>query len=525
MNLDWDFYYDKWLIDKVPDGLEIKIVDRGGGVECIPPSLTCYFGANPIYLYGKGKLWHESILSPRGIAIFPEFLQRPGFEWINRNTFKVDFPSTTDFFNRNVVAMHIGKVNATRYLHDTLKMMYGVETTDFVDMKTASTGLRLMNADDYNLIERGVSDKQIFLNMNEMTGEHCIFYSRMFIENGRIGPAELVRGVDLVAKTPGAPILIPGSFTRVLFLKYSHIEIPSIYVSNMFRTPSWALLFRTLPNFREGVLLDFGSTNFTEDTNYGARISINIESMEVILNDGNLNRFNFPLNVDFRFAHSWALRVTDDVLFLAIDGTLVATHDISNLGPVQYSATYPNFISKIATSGDNQYTGDIEELAWFDGPISDDKVNMFLEGLIPLLKKGGVDALESENIPHALSYGLTFTKPTDFYIPNYFNADFYKFYLKDKDDLVIIATTDAPAVNSSYRSDLEPYHDKSLLIPFGFNIDQVLAIENGNDDPYGSGLQPVKPSYEYDYPCIPPQESDALFAKILSDAINYCKLP
>ncbi len=51
------------------------------------------------------------------------------------------------------------------------------------------------------------------------------------------------------------------------------------------------------------------------------------------------------------------------------------------------------------------------------------------------------------------------------------------------------------------------------------------ALENGNDDPYGSGLQPVKPSYEYDYPCIPPQESDALFAKILSDAINYCKLP
>ncbi len=51
------------------------------------------------------------------------------------------------------------------------------------------------------------------------------------------------------------------------------------------------------------------------------------------------------------------------------------------------------------------------------------------------------------------------------------------------------------------------------------------ALENGNDNPYNSGLQPLKPSNEYNYPCNPPAESETLFSKILKDGINYCELP
>jgi len=480
MNLDWNFYYDDWLIDKVPDGLEIKVVDRGNGPECVPSSLTCYFGANPIYLYGEGKLWHESLISPRGVAIFPEFLQRPGFEWIDRKSFEIDFSSTTDFFDRNVVAMHTGRVDATRYISDVLNTMYGLPHNDFSNVKTASSTLRLMNSDDFRLIEKGVSSLHLYGNSQEMIDDKCILYSRMFIENGRPGPMDLISGSDLIATTPGAPILIPGSFTRVLFLKYSHITIPESQAHSMFQNDSWTLIFRTLANFREGTLLDFGSTRYTDDPNYGAKVSIMVNHMDIVLNDGGRpNTYSFPLNIDFRFAHSWAITREGGVLSLSINGNLVSTHDVSTLGSVQYLSEFKNYISRTSVGEKSQYTGDIEELAMFSARMNPDKAEKFLEGRVPIMKKGGAAALDAENIPHALSYGLTFSKPSDFYIPNYFNADFFKFYLKDKTDLVLVATTDSEKISSSYRDDLEPFKDKSILMPVGFNVDQVLAKEDG----------------------------------------------
>ncbi|MCF6204323.1 MAG: LysR family transcriptional regulator, partial [Methylococcaceae bacterium] len=77
--LKWGFYFDSWLIDKVPPGFEVKVIEDADGLRCVPESLTCYFGANPIYLNGLGKLWHEVLFSASGIAIYPMFLERPGF--------------------------------------------------------------------------------------------------------------------------------------------------------------------------------------------------------------------------------------------------------------------------------------------------------------------------------------------------------------------------------------------------------------------------------------------------------------
>ena len=92
-----------------------------------------------------------------------------------------------------------------------------------------------------------------------------------------------------------------------------------------------------------------------------------------------------------------------------------------------------------------------------------------------MLKKGGANQLEQENIPSALSYDLTYSKPTDIFVPNHFHADFYKYYLKNMENVVTIAGFDGIGTNSSYRDDLEPFEDKSLLVPLGYNIDQVLS--------------------------------------------------
>ncbi len=100
----------------------------------------------------------------------------------------------------------------------------------------------------------------------------------------------------------------------------------------------------------------------------------------------------------------------------------------------------------------------------------------------------------------------------------------------DNKDYVMI-----PNANHGYIAGNRDYTlMQDILYPLDALMDNVFnenplakraALENGNDDPYGSGLQPIKPSNQYDYPCNPPAESTTLFSKILSDGINYCELP
>jgi len=479
VNLDWNFYYDDWLIDKVPDGLEIKVVrDEEGELKCIPSSLTCYFGANPIYLYGEGKLWHESLISPRGMAIYPEFLGRPGFEWVSRETFSVSFPKEVNFHEQNVVSLHTGKVNATQYIKDVFLKMYGIKEDEFTNIRTPSTTLRKLNHNDYILIEKGISDLQIYPSGTDMMMAGCALYTRMFIESGREGPTELMKGRDLPITSPGTPILVPGIFTDVAFLKYSYVEISKDYQAGLFRE-KFAIMLRTLPNFRAGIVLDFGCTSLSEDnTNYGMRLEMAAREVIVTLNDGNLNTFILPCEVDLRFGHSWAIIRNDDTLTLSIDGALVSQKSTAGIGRVKFHPEYKNYISRSSVSGQIETAGDIEELALFSQLPSDKVVEDFFDGTKPFIKKGGANQLERENIPSSLSYELTYSKPTDFFIPNHFEADFYKYYLKNKDKVVIIAGYDEDGTNSSYRDDLEPIEDKSLLVPLGYNIDQVLSIED-----------------------------------------------
>ena len=479
MNLDWNFYYDSWLIDKVPDGLEIKVVDNGNGPKCIPSSLTCYFGANPIYLYGKGKLLHEVLFSPRGIAIYPEFLQRPGFEWVKRKSFDVRFESELDFHGNNVVAKHIGNINASQFMKDISSVMYGIEESQFTAISTPSSSLRKLNQEDIDLIDKGVGDNQVYANSGDMVANGIIFYSRMFMEDSRVGPMEIIEGSDLVITSPGAPILTPGANTDVLFLKYSHIDIPASYTTNMFESSGFCFGFKTLEQFRFGTIFDFGATNLAQGLNYGASLMITEIGIYLTLNDGGeLNRFFLTASIDYRFPHVWLIQRDGDDLILIIDGRQIDREDISMVGDVVFdNAKYNNYISRRSIAEENEYAGDIEELFFSRKTMTRTHMDKYFSSGTPLLKKGGVSALEKETIPFALSYGLTFKSPTDFFIPNFFNADFSKFYLKNKSNLVIIATQ-AKKISSSYRDDLEPFLDKSLLIPTGYAIDQVLASEN-----------------------------------------------
>ena len=478
MNLDWNFYYDDWLIDKVPDGVKIKIVETADGLECRPKSLTCYFGANPIYLYGVGKLFHESLMSPTGIVIYPEFLSRPGFEWVNRETFNIRFTKPYDFHGVEVVTKHIGMVNATKYLQDISKTMYGIEPGSYANIQTPSSKVRKMSGVDLALMEAGVTSKQVFTGVPDLVQQGGVLYSRMHMENGATGPIDLVSGNEMTIVSPGAPILSPGIFTQVLFLKYSHIILPPS-VSNMFATKAWTILFKTNQNFREGKIIDIGAaaTRTTHGVNVGFALEIFVDNITVLMNDGQLRMFQFRETIDYRFAHSFLLSSDGEYLSLSVDGVLIGSLSVSGVGKVLMPTSTEYYISKNVVSGHPSFAGDIEELAMFTGNLSGDTIDSYFDGGKPLLKYGGASQLIEENIPAALSYGLTYVKPTDIYIPNNFHADFFKVYLKNAQDEILIAGFEDGFENSSYRDDLEPYEDKSIILPDGFHVHQVLAQE------------------------------------------------
>ena len=500
MNLDWDFYYDSWLIDKVEDGFTITVSpdvkaddegyyinDKGKKVKaklkCVPDHLDCYFGANPIYLYGEGKLWHECIVSPVGIAVYPIFLKRPGFEWVNRSSFSVKFDRSLDFWGNSVIDKHKGRVNATRFIKSTLKSLYGVDMDDYVGENTPSVTTTIMTSSQGELVAKtSYSEYQIFSSGQDMINKGCVFYCRMFVESGRSGPYEMVRGVDLPTYTPGDIIQTPGIFTDVLFTKYSYVKIPKYYEQNLFTTDEWTIMFRTNINFRPGVVVDFGASRMSDtDQNTGLYVEVQNSHLELIMNDGPLRLFDFLYDdMDFRFPHNFVIHRDSEMVRLIVDGEELQRFDCSDVGVVSFSPSLDNYISKYSISNRISSMGDIEELTIFNG--FPEEVIRFGEVGIPLLKKGGVEAIVQENIPHSLPYGLTYSKPTDFYIPNHFKSNFYKYYLKNKDNVVLVAGADTPLMNESYRGDLEPYEDMSLKIPNGFNVDTVITAELDGTD-------------------------------------------
>lgn len=389
MNLDWGFYYDSWLIDKLPDDMEIKVIDKGNGPECYPESLTCYFGANPMYLYGEGKLWHESLVSTRGMAIYPEFLGRPGFEFVDRNTFSITFDEKYDFHGVEVESKHVGEINATRFMKDVSRAMYGIQEEDYSNLSTPSVSLRKLDSEDMKKISDGVSGSQVFQTVEEMRSSGCHFYCRMFIEDLSVGPKEEISGKYLEMVSPGAIPSVAGLFTNVAFLKYSHLIIPKEYIVDSVKD-NFTILFKTVSNFRSGTILDFGSTNYSEMENYGFSVDIDSRSITVTLNDGtqNVNSVFFLVETDFRFPHRIMLSRSGHSLILSMDGEMVETKDISSIGSIRYSEDYSNYVSRRSMYEENVQTGDIEEIAIFDSTLDATYIDKYFGEPIPILKIG-----------------------------------------------------------------------------------------------------------------------------------------
>lgn len=473
MNLDWDFYYDSWLIDKVPDGLEIRIEETPKGFSFNPPSLTCYFGANPIYLYGEGKLFHEAIMSPNGFAIYPEFLGRPGFEFVSETSFSVSFDKAKDFNGNSVIDKHVGWVDATSFLQLIEKNMYGMADNQYASIRTASSKLRMLNADDYRLQQEDLSQYQVFDTYQSMKDEGCTFYCNM---DGSTGSAvDNISGTSLATTSPGTLITIPGNFGDVILLRNTYIELGATQIAAL-KSPEFQILFSTQSSFREGILFDFGSTNNANANNYGFRLEILSVGLNIIMNTGaEYTEYNIPFEIDFRFPHRFSLLKTGTYIIVAMDGDIVAIKDNASTDVIVFDSSLKNYISgSYKENNMNLSTGDIEEVAFFNQRIEDERMDLYTRSFIPIVKRGGITAINYENVPMSLSYNLTYAKPTYMFIPNFFGGDISNVYLHTSSDTVISAGGE----------------DKSLTIPNGYKTQNVITnnLEENIDFTIGTKL-------------------------------------
>jgi hypothetical protein len=475
MNLDWGFYYDSWLIDKIPDVVNIKVEEHPEGIVFNPPELEFYFGANPIYLYGEGKLFHEVLFCPDGIVFYPSFLGRPGFEFVDEISFSIDFKEDEHFDGTPTVSHHIGYIDATRYIQLIMNKLYGVGNNEYVKVKTPSTRLRYVTNTDITLQDASWRSEAVFYDASDMAQNGCKFYTTMSVDEGDIGIRNEINGAMHEVVSPGAIVLKKGLFYSDVLLKYSYIEAPSEIVG-LVGSDRFYMMFTTLPEFRFGTLFDFGSTNNATGPNYGFRLDINGSYATLYLNDGNLHIFDIPYDdVDFNFSHRWLIGRGDGGLVVSIDGRTYLSADISDVGNVLYNPSFKNYISLIHSAPDaSVQTGDIEELAIFNNMPDEEQYDLssFYNGTLPMLKKGGVDEAILDNTPVMLSYSLTYDKPTYFFIPNFFGGEFDKFFIVNEAGEVKVIT-DGKALGDYYITDMIPIKDKSLKVPIGYQVYQV----------------------------------------------------
>ena len=485
MNLDWDFYFDSWLIDKIPERYEIKIEEHPKGISVNPSELTCYFGSNPIYMQGLGKLYHEVLMSPTGIVIYPEFLERPGFEFVEEISFKVDFDKAKDYWGEDVVDKHVGYINALEYMKNLMSTIYGVGDGEYVGTRTPSSKLRKLTMADRDLLDKSFDNYQVFSDVQQMRDNGCVFYIHGDVRHDASGPFELISGQEITAIAPGAFIVTPGTFGDVLFTKYTYIDVPQQYMSAL-TGDKFTILFGTAPDFRQGLVFDFGSTNRSTPPNYGFSFRLDSSAATIVLNDGNFNSIVFPYSFDFRFMHRFSLIRTEGYLTLIMDGKVIGTEEIDTIGSLLFDSTRKNYISAISsTGGTNVFTGDFEEIAIFNGTVDDDIISKYYDDIVPIVKPGGINSIVYENIPLSLSYDLTYTKPTNIFIPNFFGAKFDKFYLVDRNGIINII--DKEQTTSSYLTGYEPIENKSILIKNGFTFHSVTTNNYESDINFGIG--------------------------------------
>jgi hypothetical protein len=197
-------------------------------------------------------------------------------------------------------------------------------------------------------------------------------------------------------------------------------------------------------------------------------VEVNIDSVTVVANDGTLRRMDLYYQFDFTFPQRIMIYRNLDSFSVSVDGENLATYTIEDIGNIIFSSGTVGYISYSESSSRNVATGDIEDIAMFSPPMSDDNVYRYFNENIPFIDRGGDTLIEFENIPVSLSYDLTYNKPTRLITSNFFGGKLKKIYLVDASGNIEMLT---PSEEDEFTGIDKA--QRSFTIPNGFKIDNV----------------------------------------------------
>ena len=466
MILHWGFFKDAWLIDKVPDIFPITFEEHPKGWRINPSKVTFYFGANPTYLWGEGKLYHEVLFGNLGFVFLPFFYGRPGLEFIE--SYKVTFVDDKDWVGNSAGIYKIGRVNIDDMIKSYIQKYYDVDPNkkfqpgDLSSKLVKATGdeIKSQFQTEYNAIFKTISDMRNNLN--------CIWYSSFHSHNEEI--IELTSNKEIPVITPfDTYYFVQAIYKNVLSFKDCRVDITKPLKVIFYEKDSneCFITFKTPTGFIEGVVIDYGY-----DDKSGFRLDIVKEGVDIYVNG---KKYHYAKNLIFNTNNSFVIYIKFDseVMIRINKDTTIRTKDKIPKPTIKDSDIA--YISSFSKSNKYVETGNFEEFGIFKSFPNPDYIDRFLEfdPFLPFIQQD-----QKKEIPIVLE-NLTFSCPASILIPNGFTSKedgnkktipFNKVYLEDQNSNIEVAT----------YSKVKNKDAVELNIPKNFNVYKVL----GNEDKY-----------------------------------------
>ena len=478
LRLSWGFYKDSWLIDPMPETFEIRVEEHPDGIRLNPSKLTLYFGANPMYLWGTGKLYHEVIFAQYGFIVVPLFLGRPGFELVSSISYSLE--KERDWLDNPIGERVVGRADIDKMVKTYLNQIYGIEPlTTKTLVKPNDLSSKLVKADDSQLDKQyTVGYTPIYANTSDLTlNNDAVALIPLTLKNKSI--YEVINNKELDYESPFDKIYITnGLYESVVSLKTVRVDITE-QLDEMFKDEKgFNICFKLLPNFREGTLIDYGSTQNENDKNYGFRLDVNRNSITLILNNG--DKFEYltvPVTLSFITANAFFIKVEYGGTVEIRINDQVFKYRRQFKKPV-FQDGIKGFLSGLSVSKQTVETGDLAEVGLF-GYYVDPKFRDKYLAMEPILPYPGIPKVQDTLTP--VFEDLTYSVPVKILLPQGTGSKKSTKPHKSYGDMYL-----ANDNSQVQKNEIDSFNRSSnyveTFIPVGWNVFRTLGRPDPNFD-------------------------------------------
>jgi len=471
MELNWGFFKDSWLIDPAPANIPITFEEHPTGFVINPQTVTLYFGANPTYVWGEGKLYHETIFANLGFVIMPFFYDRPGYEFIKK--FSVTINEDTDWLGNPSTIYKVGRVNLKDMIKSHIKKFYGVgDLADKITFKRGDPSTDLVKADD-DAIKALYTPTltPIYLSTDDLVSKtNVVWFSTMHDRGDSI--YEAVSRSYWNVETPFDKIYFQqGIYENVLVLKNARLDVTNQMSAACDDSDGFTVCFKLPAGFTEGTLIDYGYTDSS-----GFRIDVLPAGIDVYVNG---TKYHAAYNLSFKQANAvWIYVRYGDGVYVHINKESIYLRDL-NLLNINKTDNAPAYISGLSLTNRYVDTGNVEELGIFKGEVDTDTMLSYLS-FDPMVPNNRTITTTDDDIPVIVN-DLTFSVPAAIMIPNTYVSStqnsktipFEKIYIGD---------TNSNIEEGKYESESD-LDGVKIYIPENFNFYDALGHpDTGLDD-------------------------------------------